>query len=165
MVSCMTGVANTSSISGRSSSKYAMRHCPWWYSRKIRSRAPLLERLGEACSDSRDFLLRELLLEECSDGQAVFAQALQIRPSSELYAQVQQLIRTTWEGAAHLDAGSIDLLQLSLQGLQLLYVGGLCGFHALLDACRHGIGNRLPEPRRRPRPFLPGSRRALVLLT
>ena len=36
MVSCMTGVANTSSIRGLSSSKYAMRHCPWWYSRKIR---------------------------------------------------------------------------------------------------------------------------------
>ena len=36
MVSCMTGVANTSSIRGLPSSKYAMRHCPWWYSRKIR---------------------------------------------------------------------------------------------------------------------------------
>ena len=114
MVSCKTGVANTSSIRDLSEIRYAplslvvQQEDPmliWVLT--VQLEAPLLERLGEACTDSRDLLLRELLLEECSDGQAVFAQALQIRPSSELYAQVQQLIRTTWEGAAHLDAGSI----------------------------------------------------------
>ena len=73
----------------------------------VQLEALLLERLGKACTDSRDLLLWEFLLEECSDGQTVFAQEIQIRPSSELYAQVQWLIRTTWEGAAHLDAWSI----------------------------------------------------------
>ena len=70
----------------------------------VQLEAPLLERLGEACADPRDFLLRELLLEECSDGQTVFAQSLQIWLSLEVYAQVQQLIRATWEGASGLAA-------------------------------------------------------------